>query len=156
MDTESWYTEYFLHMTSWEWQDTGLSSDVLQVEDVVVTPDPPKPGDACTIILRGTANAAITNGAFLVITVKLGLVKLLAKRCDLFAELKQGRSDGMDWSLESGGVDEPIRPGKVGLVCSLDLPANMPRAKFTVDVRGYNGDEENLFGILFKADFTPS
>jgi len=82
----------------------GTPDDVIQIESIQVTPDPPQPGKDLTVRVVGVASEIIQassnpsfslrrlltrlmqEGAYADVTVKLGLVKLLRKRFDVCEE----------------------------------------------------------------------
>ena len=43
-------------------RDTGSSTDVIDIESIVVSPDPPKPGENMTVEVRGTVKETIEVG----------------------------------------------------------------------------------------------
>ena len=137
-------------MTSWSYEDAGLETDPLQIESITVTPDPPKPGADLKGVIKTTVTAEITDGAYADVVVKLGLVKVLTKRYDLFAELKNGSA----WSLTAdSGSGAPVKPGPVTLTFNGTLPREIPRAKFNISVRAYTVDDDDLAALNFKVDF---
>ena len=44
-------------------RDTGSSTDVIDIEFIVVSPDPPKPGENMTVEVRGTVKETIEVGS---------------------------------------------------------------------------------------------
>ena len=44
-------------------RDTGSSTDVIDIESIVVSPDPPKPGENMTVEVRGTVKETIEVGS---------------------------------------------------------------------------------------------
>ncbi|MFI6421315.1 ML domain-containing protein [Streptomyces sp. NPDC050842] len=140
-------------MTSWSYVDTGLDTDPLYIDTVTVTPDPPKPGQEAKLTIKGTVQEAIEDGAWFDVTVKLGLVKLLQKRFDLFQELRDG-SPTEGWSASPDPAGGPIKPGDLELTFTMQLPRETPPAKFHMAVRGYTAAEEDLAALDLKFDFT--
>ena len=83
-------------------ESIGSTSDVVQIESITVSPDPPKPGEDLTVTVKGTAQENIEvrhsamvrfrlltsfqEGAYADVTVKLGLIKLLHKEFDICEE----------------------------------------------------------------------
>ncbi|WP_030690326.1 ML domain-containing protein [Streptomyces globisporus] len=140
-------------MTSWSYEDTGLPTDALQISGVTVTPDPPKPGADAKLTIRGTVQAAVEDGASIDVTVKLGLIKLLQKRFDLFEELRNG-SPTSGWSVTPDPAGGPIKPGEIELTYALSpLTREIPRAKFNVTAAAYTADEDDLASLRFQFDF---
>ncbi|MET9672425.1 ML domain-containing protein [Streptomyces sp. NPDC006482] len=139
-------------MTNWSYTNVGLPTDPLQIETVTVTPDPPKPGSEVKLTVKGTAQEAIEDGAFFDVTVKLGLIKLLQKRFDLFQELRNGSPDD-GWSANPDPAGGPIKPGDLELTFTLQLPREIPRAKFTLNARGYTAGDDDLAAVDIHVDF---
>lgn len=138
-------------MTSWSYENVGSETDALQIESITITPDPPRPGAELKGVIKGVVTREVIDGAFADVTVKLGLIKLVHKQFDLFAELKK---EGSPWSLTAdSGNGAPVAPGQVELRFEGSLPREIPRAKFTINVRAFTADEEDLAGLDIKVDF---
>ncbi|MFH9726763.1 ML domain-containing protein [Streptomyces sp. NPDC017254] len=137
-------------MTSWSYEDAGLPTDALRIESLTLTPDPPEPGSEVRMLIKGTVQEAVEDGAFYNLTVKLGLIKLLHKQVDLFEEIREGAL-----SVSPDPAGGPIKTGDVELTYTLNLPRETPRARFTLGVLAYNANEDDLATLKFRADFTP-
>ncbi|TNY21524.1 phosphatidylglycerol/phosphatidylinositol transfer protein [Rhodotorula diobovata] len=118
-------------MTQWGWYDCGEPGDALEIESIKVSPDPPKPGHKLTIEAKGKVHNLVDEGTYADVTVKLGLIKLLTKRFDVCDEL-----DNANATLSC-----PIEPGSYTITQSVDLPAEIPRAKFQVQARVFTQEE---------------
>ena len=140
-------------MSSWDYTNTGSPTDPLQTYSIECTPDPPAPGKDLKVVIKAAVTDEIAQGAYADVVVKLGLVKLLQKRFDLFEELR----NRPEWSLtaDSGG-GAPLRKGDVVITFDGRLPREIPRAKFTIDVRAYTADEEDLAAVKLNVAFLPS
>ncbi|KAF7358737.1 hypothetical protein MSAN_01212700 [Mycena sanguinolenta] len=130
-------------MASWSYDDCGTPEDVLQLQSLEITPDPPQPGQNLTVQVKATAVQRIENGAFADVTVKLGLIKILTKRFDL---CKEARNAGTS-------VQCPVEPGDYVVEQTVALPKEIPPAKFTVAIRAYTADENDMMCVDIKADF---
>ncbi|MFJ9949111.1 ML domain-containing protein [Kitasatospora sp. NPDC091207] len=138
-------------MTGWSYENVGSETDALQIESITITPDPPQPGAELKGVIKGTVTREVVDGAYADVVVKLGLVKLLQKQFDLFAELKK---EGSRWSLTAdSGNGAPVAPGQVELRFDGRLPREIPRAKFTINVRAFTAEEEDLAGLNIRVDF---
>ncbi|GAB7185978.1 hypothetical protein ATKI12_5809 [Kitasatospora sp. Ki12] len=138
-------------MTGWEYENVGLPTDPLQIESITVTPDPPTRGQADVFTIKAAALADIADGAYLHVTVKLGLIKLLTKQFDLFSELRG--EGGLKLSCSTSDGKNPIPKGDTTLTLTMDLPKETPQAKFGIDVRGYTVDDDDLLALKVKVDF---
>ncbi|MGW7313906.1 ML domain-containing protein [Streptomyces sp. NPDC054854] len=141
-------------MANWMYVNAGTPEDALQIESVSATPDPPKPGSSLRFDIKATAQGKITEGAYVDVTVKLGLIKLLHKQYDLFQLLKGDTSNGWTLTRTTGSSSDPIEPGSADLVFAWDaFPREIPPAKFTIALRAYTVDDNDLFALDFKLDF---
>ncbi|KAI0051769.1 hypothetical protein FA95DRAFT_1580496 [Auriscalpium vulgare] len=133
-----------VHTTEgWSWSDCGLSTDPIQIESIDVSPDPPKPGQNMTVTVKASAVETVEEGAYADVTVKLGLIKLLQKQFDLCEEARNADTT----------VKCPVDKGSYEVVQTVELPKEIPKAKFSVDVRAYTYDDEDLFCVNLKVDF---
>ncbi|ETW87295.1 hypothetical protein HETIRDRAFT_243667, partial [Heterobasidion irregulare TC 32-1] len=131
-----------IHSTDkWGWTNCGSASDPIQIESIEVTPDPPKPGQDLTVLVKGTAQDA--EGAYADVTVKLGLIKLLHKQFDVCEEARNANAS----------VRCPVEKGYYEVEQTVTLPKEIPQAKFTVNVRGYTVDDDDLLCLDLVVDF---
>ncbi|KAG8992720.1 Phosphatidylglycerol/phosphatidylinositol transfer protein [Tulasnella sp. JGI-2019a] len=128
---------------SWNFIDCGLPEDVVQIESLTISPDPPEPGKNLTVNVSAYVNERIEDGAYADVTVKLGLVKLLHKQIDVCLEAEKANAE----------VRCPVEPGRHVVSQTVALPKEIPPAKFVVMVRGYTADDENLMCADIQADF---
>ncbi|KAG8954980.1 Phosphatidylglycerol/phosphatidylinositol transfer protein [Tulasnella sp. 424] len=150
-------------MNSWSWEDCGLPTDIVEIQSISVSPDPPEPGQSLTITAIGTAKETIEDGAYADVTVKLGLVKLLSKRFDICEEAYVMKFEAqvaatytyLIFLSEKANADIqcPVEQGYHKVVQTVDLPKEIPRAKFVVAVRAYSVDDEDLLCANIKVDF---
>ncbi|KIY62457.1 hypothetical protein CYLTODRAFT_426909 [Cylindrobasidium torrendii FP15055 ss-10] len=131
---------------SWEYTNCGNPTDALQIESIVVTPDPPKPGEKMTVEVKATALETIEDGAYADVTVKMGLIKLLHKEFDLCQEAEKANAT----------VTCPVEKGAYTVVQEVDLPKEIPPAKFIVDVLAYTADDDDLACLKLSVNFMKS
>lgn len=139
-------------MTSWSYSNAGLPTDPLQIDTVTITPDPPRPGGEVKLTIKGTVQEAIEDGAYFDVTVKLGLIKLLQKQFDFFQELRDG-SPTEGWSASPDPAGGPIKPGDLELTVTMQLPREVPQAKFNLAARGYTAADDDLAALDLRFDF---
>jgi len=119
--------------TVWTFNDCGSPTDAVQIKSLRVDPDPPKPGEKLTIYATGTVKETIDEGAYADVVVKLGLIKLLTRRFDVCEELSKANAT----------LQCPIKPGDYDIVQSVDLPREIPKAKFIVQARAFTQPPES-------------
>lgn len=122
--------------SGWQFIDCGEPDDALEIKSLRVEPDPPQPGKKMTIYAEGTAHRRIEKGAYADVIVKLGLIKLLTKRFDICEELKNANAS----------MTCPIEKGEHTIIQSVDLPAEIPKAKFTVNAQAWTQPPEYPMG----------
>ncbi|KAG8849713.1 Phosphatidylglycerol/phosphatidylinositol transfer protein [Tulasnella sp. 330] len=129
--------------SSWNFIDCGLPSDVVLIESLTVSPDPPEPGKNLNVTVSAFVTERIEDGAYADVTVKLGLIKLLHKQFDVCQEAENADAE----------IKCPVEPGPHHVVQTVALPKEIPPAKFVVMVRGYTVDDESLMCADIQADF---
>ncbi|KAI8080019.1 ML domain-containing protein [Halteromyces radiatus] len=113
-------------------QNCGDEDDLLTIEHINLTPDPPVKGQNLHIDFKGYLKETVEDGAYLYLTVKWGVVQLVKKELDLCEE--------------SGKIDEdcPIEKGPVSIVKDVELPKTIPGGKYTVEAEVYTVDGERV------------
>ncbi|KAF8560427.1 hypothetical protein OG21DRAFT_69945 [Imleria badia] len=127
----------------WSYVDCGQSSDLIQINSIKVSPDPPQPGQDLTVTVSGSAVDTIEEGAYADVTVKLGLIKLLTKRFDVCEEARNANAS----------IKCPVEKGDHVISHTVALPREIPQAKFVVNVRGFATDERDMLCLDLKVDF---
>ncbi|MFD5437071.1 ML domain-containing protein [Kitasatospora sp. NPDC127067] len=142
-------------MSSWSYEEIGSDAHALQIKSIALVPDPPKPGNDLTATLKGVVNEELQKGAYFDVSIKLGLIKLHQKRYDLF-DLLRGGDSGSWWklALDGGNASKPIPRGPVTLKLEGFFPREVPRAKFTIAVRAFTANDDDLAGLNFTFDFS--
>ncbi|EAL21061.1 hypothetical protein CNBD4370 [Cryptococcus deneoformans B-3501A] len=128
---------------SWSYVDCGLATDAIQLKSIKVHPDPPVPGKNLTVTVEGDVLETIEEGAYVDVTVKLGLIKLLQKEFDVCDEARHANAS----------VQCPVQPGPYTVTETVELPQEIPKAKFSVLVRGYTVDDEDMVCLDLFVDF---
>jgi len=70
----------------WNYSVCGDSNDIIQIQSIEVTPDPPQAGKDLTVNVKAITTERIEEGAYAMVTVKLGRIKILTKEFDLCEE----------------------------------------------------------------------
>ncbi|WVR06303.1 phosphatidylglycerol/phosphatidylinositol transfer protein [Kwoniella sp. DSM 27419] len=128
---------------SWSYVDCGLATDAVQIKSISVSPDPPVPGKNLTVEVEADVIQTIDDGAYADVTVKLGLIKLLQKQFDVCEEARNANAT----------VQCPVNPGPYKVKQTVELPKEIPKAKFSVQVRGYTAEEEDMVCLDLFVDF---
>ncbi|KAL2206464.1 hypothetical protein CC79DRAFT_1369881 [Sarocladium strictum] len=106
------------------------SKDLVTIDKVDLSPNPPQPGKELLIKASGVVKEKIEEGAYVLLTVKYGLIRLISTKASLCEQV--------------GNVDLecPLEEGKVEVTKAVDIPAEIPPGKYTVlaDVYTEEGD----------------
>ncbi|KAM0750792.1 hypothetical protein T439DRAFT_301792 [Meredithblackwellia eburnea MCA 4105] len=129
--------------TKWSYLDCGTPDDVIQIESIALKPDPPQPGHNLTIYGSGTTKSLISDGTYADVVVKLGLIKLLSKRFDVCEELGNANAT----------LQCPIEPDHYNIVQTVDLPAEIPPAKYVIRADVFTQDDAPAACIQLTIDF---
>ncbi|OJD22048.1 hypothetical protein ACJ73_06610 [Blastomyces percursus] len=89
-------------------------TDILTIESVDLSPNPPVPGQTLTITASGTFHKQVEQGSKVQIQVKYGLIRLINQEADLCDEIKK-----VD-------LECPLEKGNMSLMKQVDLPKEIP------------------------------
>jgi hypothetical protein len=107
-------------------------NDLITIKSVDLTPNPPKAGTKLQIKASGEVKETIEKGAYVLLTVKYGLIRLISTTADLCEQI--------------GNVDLkcPVEPGTMEITKDVDLPAQIPPGKYTVLADVYTADDVQI------------
>ncbi|KAF8862115.1 hypothetical protein BDZ45DRAFT_646778 [Acephala macrosclerotiorum] len=134
-------------LTSWSYDLCGSENDAITLHSITLSPDPPIPGSPLNVSISFAANTRILSGAYLNVVVKIGYLKLLKQTVDLCEE------NGV---LKDTGVSCPVEEGEHVIEKKVDLPREIPPAKYTVNAVGFTVEDEDMFCVNIYADFLTS
>ncbi|TVY60906.1 Phosphatidylglycerol/phosphatidylinositol transfer protein, partial [Lachnellula suecica] len=105
-------------------------SDILKLDHVNLDPNPPKAGKTLTIEASGTLTEDVEEGAYVVLTVKYGLIRLVSTQANLCEQ------------VSNVDMECPIKKGDVVIKKEVELPNEIPNGKYTVFADAYTKDGE--------------
>lgn len=117
--------------------------DLLKIDYVDITPNPPTPGAKLIIKASGTIMQDIDEGAYLKVEVKYGYIKLVNQIIDLCEN--------------AGQVDMecPVKKGELVVQKEVDLPKAIPPGKYHVMADVYTKDDEPITCLTADIFFRP-
>ncbi|KAF8416173.1 phosphatidylglycerol/phosphatidylinositol transfer protein [Tirmania nivea] len=117
--------------------------DILEIKYVDISPNPPKPGVTLLIKASGTLKEPIEKGAYVVIEVKYGYIKLVHQNIDICEH--------------AGEVDLecPVKPGEIIMQKEIELPKAIPPGKYHVMADVYTKDDVPITCLLADVFFHP-
>merc|ERR1712025_840533 len=118
------------------------SKDLVTIESVDLSPNPPKAGNELVIKAKGTIKETIEEGACVLLTVKYGLIRLITTKADFCKEI--------------GNVDLecPLGAGDLEITKSVDLPAEIPPGKYTVLADVYTAKDVQITCLTATVAFS--
>ncbi|KAL9123669.1 MAG: hypothetical protein Q9175_008314 [Cornicularia normoerica] len=120
----------------------GKSDDyILTISNVDLEPNPPLPGKTLTIEAKGNFTEKVEEGAYLVLVVKYGLIRLINQQADLCEQMKNA-------------VDEecPLI-GEKTITKDVDLPKEIPPGHYTVFADVYTEDHDKITCLTATVKF---
>ncbi|TBU48180.1 ML domain-containing protein [Dichomitus squalens] len=127
----------------WDWNDCGTDSHLIHIKSIQITPDPPARGEDLTITVEGVADGPVEDGAYADVTVKAGPIRILHKEFDLCEEARNANTT----------IQCPVEEGTHKVTQTVSLPKEIPPAQFTVNIRGYTDDDDDLVCMDLLMDF---
>ncbi|RYN36986.1 hypothetical protein AA0117_g899 [Alternaria alternata] len=107
------------------------ANDLLKIEKVDLSPNPPKPGETLSIKATGDFKEEVGEGFTMHLQVKYGIITLINQN-----------ADGCE-TIKKGDLECPLKKGEMSLTKDVDLPREIPPGQYTVlaDVLTKDGDK---------------
>lgn len=106
---------------------------LLDLENLVLSPNPPIRGENLTISAVGELFDTVDEGSYIDVEVRLGYIKLLSQTYDLCETLEENDIDGLTC---------PLKAGEYSLIKEVQIPAEVPPGKYVVVARAYTAGDE--------------
>ncbi|KAK4226350.1 putative Phosphatidylglycerol/phosphatidylinositol transfer protein precursor [Podospora fimiseda] len=123
--------------------DADRGDDIIDIEKVTLTPNPPEAGTTLVIEATGTVKEDIEEGAYVMLQVKYGYIRLINTQADLCKEMK---------NVE---MECPIEKGKITITKSVELPKEIPPGKYTVLADVFSKDDDHITCLTAVVWFGP-
>ncbi|CCK72551.1 sterol transporter KNAG_0K01870 [Huiozyma naganishii CBS 8797] len=109
--------------------DTASGPLGLTIESLELDPTPAKRAANLTITARGVLHVAVTQGSYVDVEVRLGLIRILTQRFDLCDVSRDNNIEGLQC---------PVSKGPHTLVHTVQVPAEVPAGRYSVFARAYS------------------
>ncbi|KAK4552124.1 Phosphatidylglycerol/phosphatidylinositol transfer protein [Recurvomyces mirabilis] len=114
--------------------------DILTIENVDISPNPPKAGETLKVTAKGILSQNVTDGAKIHLSVKYGLITIIRQTADLCDTVSK-----VDLTC-------PLHKDKeTSLSKEVDLPKEIPPGKYTVVADVVAADEKTKITCLTAA-----
>lgn len=121
--------------------EADRKNDLITIDEVVLSPNPPEAGKTLTIQATGTVKETIVEGAYVKLQVKYGYIKLLDTTADLCEEIKN-----VDLTC-------PIEKGQISITKDVDLPKEIPPGKYIVQADVFSNDDDHITCLTATVTF---
>jgi len=115
--------------------------DLLKIEKVDLSPNPPVPGQSLSIKATGDFKEEVGEGFKMHLQVKYGLITLINQN-----------ADGCD-TIKKGDLDCPLEKGEMSLTKDVDLPREIPPGTYTVLADVFTADGDKITCLTAKIAF---
>lgn len=129
--------------SGWVWNVCGSGQEGVVLHTLDVAPDPPVAGKNLTVHATGTVHTDITEGTYADVVVKLGFIRLLTRRFDVCQLAEDNNAE----------LKCPLAPGEYEMTHTVELPREIPPAKFNVHATGKTANDEDLMCMDVVIDF---
>ncbi|KAF2242358.1 phosphatidylglycerol/phosphatidylinositol transfer protein precursor, partial [Trematosphaeria pertusa] len=117
------------------------ADDILKIEKVDLSPNPPEPGKALTIKATGDFKETVEEGSKMHLQVKYGLITLINQDADLCE------------TIEKADLKCPLEKGEMSLTKDVDIPKEVPPGTYTVLADVYTKDGDKITCLTSKITF---
>lgn len=120
-----------------------MASDeqLLDIESIVLDPNPPEPGVNLTISAKGTLNSPVVEGSYVDIVVNYGFIQLIRQRYDLCEVL--GKAE----------LECPLDKGYLELTREVAIPEAIPPGLYSVSAQAFTDEDELLTCLQGEVTF---
>jgi len=115
--------------------------DILTLDYVNLSPNPPTAGNTLTIKAAGILLEPLEDGAYVVLQVKYGFIKLVNAKRDLCEQ------------VSNVDLECPIDEGKITIVKDVELPDGIPPGIYDVFADVYTKDGRKVICLEAKVQF---
>ncbi|OBA24390.1 hypothetical protein METBIDRAFT_38216 [Metschnikowia bicuspidata var. bicuspidata NRRL YB-4993] len=117
------------------------SPQILDLQNVVIDPNPPIKGENLTFSAVGFLTEDIEEGAYVDVDVRYGFIKLIHQTFDLCEEVK------------NVDLECPIKKGENIISKLVEIPAEVPPGKYVVNARAYSKDDKLITCLTATVEF---
>lgn len=123
--------------------DIGIPQ-ILNLQRVVIDPNPPAKGQNLTFVATGYLSESILDGAYVDVDVRYGFVRLIHQTFDLCEE------------VTNVDLECPIKKGEQVISKLVEIPAEVPPGKYMVNARAYTKDDVLITCLSATVEFPPN
>ncbi|USW54703.1 Putative sterol transport protein NPC2 [Septoria linicola] len=116
--------------------------DILAIKKVDLDPNPPKAGTTLQVTASGVLAEDVEEGAKVHLAVKYGLITIIRQEADLCDTVKKA------------DLECPLKKGDLKLSKDVDLPAQIPPGKYSVEANVVSKDGKDITCLKATVQFS--
>ncbi|KAF3989169.1 hypothetical protein FT663_03616 [Candidozyma haemuli var. vulneris] len=125
-------------------QCDAQTPQLLDLQKVVIDPNPPAKGQNLTFVAEGVLKQAVTDGAYVEVDVRYGFIRLIHQTYDLCDE------------VHNVDLECPIKKGAQTISKSVAIPEEVPPGKYLVVARAYSKEDVLITCLTASVEFPPN
>lgn len=119
------------------------SPQLLDLQRVVIDPNPPAKGQNLTFVATGYLSQDILDGAYVDVDVRYGYIRLIHQTFDVCEE------------VTNVDLECPIKKGQQVISKSVEIPNEVPPGKYIVNARAYTKEDVLITCLSATVEFSP-
>ncbi|WFC93613.1 hypothetical protein MBRA1_000234 [Malassezia brasiliensis] len=128
---------------SFSWTQCGGDNFSVRVESIELSPEVPERGRNLTVHGKGTLSRRADFGSYVDVTVRVGFLRIFWQRVDICGVLRENDVE----------VQCPAEPGHYDVVHTVELPSQIPPAKYNIHIEGKNHEARPLACLDLTVSF---
>lgn len=124
-------------------QCDASTPQILDLQRVVIDPNPPAKGQNLTFVASGYLSQDILDGAYVDIDVRYGYIRLIHQTYDLCEE------------VTNVDLECPIKKGQQVISKEVEIPNEVPPGKYLVNARAYTKEDVLITCLSATVEFLP-
>ncbi|SGZ47661.1 CIC11C00000005897 [Sungouiella intermedia] len=124
-------------------QCDAKTPQILDLQRVVIDPNPPAKGQNLTFVATGFLSEDITDGAYVDVDVRYGYIRLIHQTFDLCEE------------VTNVDLECPIKEGQQIISKLVEIPNEVPPGKYIVNARAYTKEDVLITCLSATVEFLP-
>lgn len=125
-------------------QCDATQAQVLDLQKVVIDPNPPAKGQNLTFVATGYLSQDVVDGAYVDVDVRYGFIRLIHQTYDLCEQ------------VTNVDLECPIKKGEQVISKLVEIPEEVPPGKYLVNARAYTAEGALIACLSATVEFPPN
>lgn len=125
-------------------QCDATQPQLLDLQKVVIDPNPPAKGQNLTFVATGFLAQDVTDGAYVDVDVRYGFIRLIHQTYDLCEQ------------VANVDLECPVKKGEQVISKLVEIPDEVPPGKYIVNARAYTAEDVLIACLSATVEFPPN